>query len=533
MQHILSVGQMRASDAFAMDELGIPPTVLMEDAALAASAQIRRLWAARNLVYPNVTIFCGAGNNGGDGFAIARHLCREASMRIVWIGSAEKMSAETLMNVRAVERHAALMGFSCIHCTNEKELAALDWGGLHGIAASDCIIDALVGVGGSEQPRGLVAIVLEKLTEIQTLNIAIDIPTGLHADTGIAHEHCFRADATITMAALKTGLLLHDGPDVCGAVSVVDIGIPERVIASQTSVCALEKADVGRFFRERPRRSSKHDYGKVLIIGGSAGMLGAPTLAANACLQAGAGLVRVCSVGIHAALRPEIMVECVAATADGTIAETAFDELWKAVEWSSVVAFGPGLGANSETLALGERLLMKLLSERPTTPVIIDADGLCCLAPDDTLTPNVVLTPHHGEFARLTGLMRDEVQERAAELAPEWAQTLGCVMLLKNVPTIISNGERSYWNRTGNAGMATAGSGDVLAGIIAGFCAQMIPTGISLLETVAASAFLHGVAGDIAAESLPLQSLCATDIIETLPKAIAEVIAASMQSVLP
>jgi NAD(P)H-hydrate epimerase len=556
MHYVLSAAQMRACDAFTINDLGVPSAVLMEDAALAATTQIRQVLAERTIVTPatatltattptvatatvatpTVTLFCGSGNNGGDGFAIARHLCNAAAVQVVWVGGIEKMSAETLMNFRALERHAVVFGFPIIHVATEEAVQTLDWSG---IAASDVVVDALVGVGGSEHPRGIVAMLIERLLNLTTLKltalkIAIDLPTGLNADTGRAHEHCIRADMTLTMAALKRGMLLHDGPDVTGTVRVLNIGIPERVLATQSSVAVIEPHDVRLLLPMRARRTSKHDYGKVAIIGGSEGMLGAPALTANACLRAGAGLVRLCSVGVHTALRAEVMAERVAATDEGTIAESAFEKLWRAVEWSSVVVFGPGLGANAETLALGERLLMRLLTEHPDKPVIIDADGLRCLAPDDKLSTNVILTPHHGEFARLTGVPRSEVQSEAAELAVQWAQRLGCVMLLKNVPTIISDGERTFWNRTGNAGMATAGSGDVLAGIIAACCAQILPT-LPILpilpsghtskhtatEAAALGAFLHGMAGDLAARRLSEQSLCASDIIDALPEAIA------------
>ncbi len=522
MYHVLTAAQMRVCDAYTINELAVSAAILMEDAANAATERILAIFRERGFMSdsrrPRVVVLCGSGNNGGDGFVIARKLAHIAELRVFWTGSTDKMSAETLMNNRSLEKYAALVGFPMTHLQTEQDVAAMN-------LAADCIIDALFGVGGSEHPRGLVLPILERLSHVNRVNsardvspqaafvtIAIDVPTGLHSDTGKAHPLCFGADYTITMAALKAGLLLQDAPDVCGSVNVVDIGIPKSVIAAHSNVSVLEDEDICRLLPPRKRRMSKHNYGSVGIIGGSVGMAGAAALCANASIRAGAGLVRLYSTAMHPAIRPEIMTQLLPTTNNGTIAETAFEALCKAVEVNSVIVIGPGLGVNMETIALCKRLLDYVLEHFSEKIIVLDADGLRCVLPESKLNNNVILTPHHGEFARLTGLQYNDINEYAHRYAVEWAQTLGCVVLLKNVPTIVSHNGHSYWNTNGNAGMATAGSGDVLAGIIAALAAQHVTP----FEAAALGAFLHGKAGDWYAKHYNQETLTAGGLTEAL-----------------
>jgi NAD(P)H-hydrate epimerase len=565
MQHILRSSEMRACDAFAIEHLAIPPAVLMENAARAATDEILRLLPLHHITQPSILLLCGSGNNGGDGFAIARHLLFDlllrprldgvpslASLTVLWVGSTDKMSAETQANYQALTRHlwycheeVQAHGTSTNVVTDHVQTDHDIVRHAEAFHHADVIIDALIGVGGSEQLRGITPMLLEHANNNSNassnhrnhntrLKIAIDVPTGIHADTGKAHQQCFRADYTLTMAAPKAGLLLGEGQDAAGTVLTVPIGIPERVLEQHSTIHALERSDVRRLLPHRKSRTSKHDYGTVAVIAGAAGMPGAATLCANACIQAGAGLVRLYTPTQHPhpSLRAEVMVEHLPATDDGTIAEAAFGTLVEAVRKSSVIVFGPGVGRNSETQMLGSQLLAFVCEEYPTKPVVIDADGLRSVQASDVLTKHCVLTPHHGECARLTGMDDEAVRSNASEIAVAWAQRLNCTLLLKNVPTIITDGAVSYWNTTGNAGMATAGSGDVLAGMIAAILAQA-PAGQSVAaaqaalpaklipELVALAAWLHGSAGDEYSRRYAQETLTASDLTAMLPLVLA------------
>jgi hydroxyethylthiazole kinase-like uncharacterized protein yjeF len=515
MHSILTPEKMRLCDSYAIETLSIPAAILMEDAAHATFERARAIVQEH---FPNkhcrILIFCGSGNNGGDGFALARMLTHRANteVRVVWIGAIEKMSSETVMNFHSVQKH----GIPLQHVVSEEDIAALAFD-------ADCVIDALVGIGGNEHPRGVLAMLLEKISQTETFTtkpftIAIDVPTGLNAETGKAHQHCIRANFTITLAALKTGLLLNDAREMCGEIVVVPIGIPQAYIAQQASIYALEPSDVRRILPPRPHHSTKHSYGSVAVIGGTSQMAGAPTLTANASISAGAGLVRLYSPNIHNAVLPEVMTTRLVATERGGISLGAKFVFEEAITQNDVFVLGMGLGTEAESLAMMRWLLENIPPEKP---IVLDADGLRVLRLADggllPLRANIVCTPHRGEFARLTGEDYAAIPERAHILAPEWASRLGCVMLLKNVPSIISNGVQSYWNMSGNAGLATAGSGDVLSGIIGAMLAQ----GVKPLEAAALGAFLHGTAGDVYVAQFSQETLTASRIITALQEVFA------------
>lgn len=511
MNPILSPAQMRACDRFAIDDLGIPPAILMENAVRSVFEVLR----SRLTNCSNILILCGSGNNGGDGFALARMLTHlpNVAVRIAWQGAVEKMSEEAAINFRAAGKHEIPLQ----HVASAEDVAALS-------LDADCVIDALVGVGGSEYLRGVPAMLLERFSQTtpRPFSVAIDVPTGLNAETGKAHQHCFRANLTVTMAALKTGLLLNDAigsrtHGLCGEIVVVPIGVPESHIAQTARIFSLQASDVRTLLPARPPRSTKHHYGSVAVIGGTLGMAGAPALAANASISAGAGLVRLYAPNIHTATLPEVMTTRLPTTEMGGIANTARNLLSEAIEQNSVFVIGMGLGREVESLGVVQWLLEAIPPEKP---IVLDADGLRAVQKNEGYLPlrkNIICTPHRGEFARLTGEAYEIIPEQAQELAPKWASRLGCTMLLKNVPTIITDGETSFWNTSGNAGLATAGSGDVLAGIIGAMLAQGVPP----LQAAALGAYLHGAAGDFYAERYSQETLTASRIITSLQESCA------------
>lgn len=503
MKHILTPDEMRACDHYAIKELGIPSILLMENAVRSAmeilQPELERRFPSR---VPRVLILCGAGNNGGDGFALARHCSHSSNVRIAWIGTKEKMSDETRINLEAAEKH----GIQILHLQANDDIQTLS-------LQVDCIVDALIGIGGNEYLRGITALLLERIAEERLegniFYVALDVPSGLNAATGIAHEYCFRADWTISMAAWKTGLLLNDARDVCGEIHIVPIGIPTQHIAKAAHIDALEETDIRIILPKRHHHSTKHSYGSVAIIGGTSTMAGAPTLAANACISAGAGLVRLYAPSVHAALLPEIMPTRLIATERGGISLTARNELEIAIEKNNVFVIGMGLGAQEESVQLVEWLLDNIPPEKP---IVLDADGLRAVRNGRCLRHNIICTPHKGEFARLTQELYDDIATNAHTFALQYASSLGCIMLLKNVPTIITNGTASYWNTTGNAGLASAGSGDVLAGVIGAMLAQ----GVESLQAAALGAFLHGRAGDILAKQYSEEGITASGLVRVL-----------------
>jgi NAD(P)H-hydrate epimerase len=501
MRHILSPEEMRLADRRAIVEYSIPSAILMENAAISSAAIIRALFDEINYIEPTLLFLCGSGNNGGDGFAIARHLFEEYDVRIAWLGAESKMSPETFSNYNSCLK----LGIELYHIEDENDLVSFDF-------SADCIIDAMLGVGGSENVKGIAAAILKRIKNIDALKIAIDAPTGLNTDTGIASNDCFRADATITMHSEKRGLLQNDGIEVCGEIFVASIGAPSVVLNGVNSVKALDLEDVAFLLPKRRRISSKFDYGKVMVIAGSEKYPGAAALCANAAIRAGAGLVYLHSTAFHQSLLPEVIPCKLASTDDGSVAISAFDSLLENAINADAIAIGPGLSDNTETTELVKRLLDAIPNDKV---VVVDADGLRAITLEKQLRNNVVITPHLGEFSRLSGMPVDDFRFKTTEVARDFASKLNCTLLLKHVPTVITDGDTIYWNTGGNSGMASGGSGDVLTGIIVSLAAQ----GLNQLDAAAAGAFIHSLAGDLYAEDFSEVTLTAGKLIDYLEQA--------------
>ncbi|MCK5742031.1 MAG: NAD(P)H-hydrate dehydratase [Chlorobi bacterium] len=506
MKYILTNSQIRDTDESAIEEYGIPSVVLMENAARSSAEYIVDILSKKFDYNADILILCGSGNNGGDGFAVARQMQSHFNVRIVMIGNQENMSPETGTNF-----HAALkLGIPCIHLTDSEEIPNTDF-------YADCIIDAMIGVGGSENIRGIAAEILKTIKNINALKIAIDAPSGLNTDSGAASPDCFKADYTVTMFAIKRGMLLKSGPDYCGKVLTAYLGAPDFIVRNNADIFSLEDADIKKMIPERQRVSSKFDYGKVVVIAGSKKYPGAAALCANAAITSGAGLVHLYTTVIHSSLMPEVIPHIMSATKDGSISDRGINIILKDAERADTVVIGPGLGTNPETLSCVRKVLEKV-SENTT--VVIDADGLKTLDDKYIMSKNVILTPHTGELARITGIPRKEIEDDSARLTLDWAEQLNCIILLKHVPVFISDGEISYWNTNGNPGMATGGMGDVLAGIIAGLSA----CGAEPLQAAAAAAYIHGKAGDLYAEKYSQLSLTASRLSDCLEEVTAKLL---------
>jgi NAD(P)H-hydrate epimerase len=513
---IVTSEQMRNIDRRAIREWGIPGVVLMENAAAAVMAEMDRFFGG--LAGLKVGIVCGKGNNGGDGLALARRLSiRGVPVRVALLAPVSAVSGEA-------RTHLDILRKTDVELAPNASAGAvadiIEW--------SDIIVDAILGVGLSSPLAGKFRQVVETINAASSPVVAVDIPTGINADTGEVMGAAIRADLTVTMALIKRGLILFPGAAYAGAVRVVDIGIPHEVVEKESiSLSLLGREFVWGMVRRRASDAHKGDFGHAMIIAGSVGKAGAAAMAAKAALRAGAGLVTVATPGSIVPVIQQHAAEamCIPAgeSIDGTIGMGAEDELVKASDRMTAVAIGPGLTTHPETVQAVRSIVQRL-----TVPMVIDADAVNALAGSPAILKRakapVIITPHPGEMARLLGTSPDEVQKDRVGIAGKFAEKHGVTLVLKGAGTIVAdpNGE-TFINATGNPGMATAGTGDVLTGMIAGLLAQGYPA----TQAACLGVYLHGLAGDLAAKDKTEMAMIAGDVIEKIPEAVKQTLDAT------
>ena len=512
---VVTAAEMRAIDQLAIEEYGIPGIVLMENAGLkVVDAVCRQLGGyVRGKA---ITIFAGKGNNGGDGLVAARHLFNMgADVRLMMVAEPDGLTGDAGVNL------------TIWHKMQQKIYPVYQPNGINMVKVSlmstDLIVDAIYGTGFKGMVNEKVSRIIELINDSQVPVIAVDIPSGLEADTGKIPGACVKATATITFGLPKLGLVLEQGAGVTGALEVVDISLPSSLLSDKSLKRYLLDADtVSSWLPRRKTGTHKGDFGRVLVVAGSVGMAGAAILTATACLRTGAGLVTLAVPGqIHDAVTakvPEIMTLPLPHK-DGVLSGNALDDILEKLKNVDVLAIGPGLSQNRETTELVQRLLPQV-----KIPLVLDADGLNALAGDTTIlkdiTAPMILTPHPGEMARLLGVSTSEVQQQRLALALQQAKSWNLTVLLKGARTLVAAPDGTlYINSTGNPGMATAGSGDVLTGIIAGLIAQ----GLEITPAAAAGAYLHGMAGDRGSVDLGTYGLLAGDILNYLPQCIKDI----------
>jgi NAD(P)H-hydrate epimerase len=505
---VLNADQMREADRRTIEDLGVPSAVLMENAGrqvvAAMDAAFDRLADAR------VAVLAGRGNNGGDGFVIARVLSQAGvDVQAYLVGSAADVRGDARVNLDILGR----LGQDVVEIRN-----AQDWE-LHGAAVlqRDIVVDALFGTGLKTPLEGLAETMAQDLNASPVPVVAVDLPSGLSADDPSPIGPVVEASMTVTFGAPKLPLVLPPGEEFAGSLVVADIGIPAGVIDELPGprIEHLQPRDIRPFVKARPRDAHKGHFGHVLIAAGSRGRTGAAHLAAAAALRSGAGLVTVATpsscLPIVASLGAEYMTIAVDELTDGTIARSAADVVLGGSY--DVVATGPGLGTGQD-----QRAFVLALLERAAQPLVLDADALTVAAPDLSSlrgTPDrpVVITPHPGEMARLTGLPAADVQRRRLAIARDFATAHHVYVILKGYRTLVATPEGVvYINPTGNPGMATGGSGDVLTGLIAGWLAQ----GLGVTAACLLAVYLHGAAGDLAAAEQGETSLVAGDLLAHL-----------------
>lgn len=507
MEKILTIEQTRKADAYAIESLGISAQILMENAAHASFEVI----SERVLQEESIAIFCGTGNNGGDGLTLARHLHVNGfkSIKIFLFGSPDKMSPETKANYEIVRKMQIPM------YENLEHSFIFDM-----LKESDVVIEALIGVGADENLRGNTPDLLKLLNYAEAMKIAIDVPAGLNADSGRAHIDAFSADITLTMFASKLGMYVQDGPNHCGEIIVCNLGAPLNLLQADAYMC-LNDESARQILGIRNQNSDKFEFGRVVVIAGSDSMPGAAALTANSAIKSGAGLVELLTPNIHPTLLPEVIAYKLKANSDGTISPENKDLILSRCKKASSIVIGPGIGTNESTL----KMLNEIIAEFTETPIAIDADGLRIVSKDIVLKNNIILTPHIYEFSKLVNLPVEEIPQNIIEIAKKFSLEHNCKLLVKSHPTIITNGDSTILNLGGNSGMATAGSGDVLSGIIGTLAAQSD----DLLHSTALAAYLHSRAGDLYSAENDEYTLTASSIIDYLPNSFKSIISTEIE----
>jgi len=505
---VFTAAEMRALDARAVRELGIPGPRLMDRAGTGAAALIAR-WLAP-IRGKTVVVVCGKGNNGGDGFVVARRLkARGAAVRVVLVGRRAEVrgdAADALGRWRGrVEEIADPRGLA------------------RGLGAADIIVDALLGTGVSGAARGPAAAAIEAVNRAGANGVpvvALDLPSGLDSDRGALLGPTVKAWRTVTFAGLKRSLLLAPAAAQAGTVEIGDIGVPAEEARRDITTWRLEIADVRPSFPPRDRDAHKGRFGHLLVVAGSLGKTGAAGLAGRAALRSGVGLCTIAAPASQqpmvAAQAPEYMTEALPETAAQSLGLKAKDRLLELARRMDAVAIGPGLSLDPEAQELARGLIRELEG-----PMVVDADALSALAGHLDLLRHAAgpraLTPHPGEMARMLGTTIAAVQADRIEVARAFAREHGVAIALKGAHTVIAGPDgHVVINPTGNPGMAKGGSGDVLTGIVGALLARAIEP----VAALRAGCYVHGLAADVAVRERGEYGMLAGDIIESLPAAL-------------
>ena len=508
MRPVFSAAEMRALDARAITELGISGPRLME----AAGAGAGRLIAARfaPIKGTRVLVLCGKGNNGGDGFVVARYLrARGARVKVLLVGRRAEVSGDA---AQALGRWRGRV--------EEVVTAAPSATVVGALREADVVVDGLLGTGLDGPARGLTASVIAAINESRKPVVALDLPSDSNADRGELAGPVVKATLTATFAGVKRALLLHPAAAWAGAVTVIPIGIPEAEVGRGIETWLLEEADIRVHFAARPRDAHKGSYGHLLVVAGSVGKTGAAALAGRAALRSGAGLVTIATPAsqqpIVAALGMEPMTEPLPETSARSLSLESKPRILELASRSDAVALGPGLSLDPETQSLIRELIRDV-----GKPMVVDADALTALAGhldalDGAPGPRL-LTPHPGEMARMLGRAVAAVQADRIEVVRAVCARHRVWAVLKGAGSVIGSPDgRVFINPTGNPGMATGGSGDVLTGMAGAFLAR----GLEPLAALQSAVYLHGLAGDLACARWGEEGLIAGDIIEAIPEAL-------------
>lgn len=507
---IVTAEEMREIDRLSSERFGVPSLTLMENAGTQVADFVLRAYPA----VKRIGVICGKGNNGGDGFVAARKLLRaEREVRVILLAEASELRGDA----------AEMFGKLPVAPVIVRSAEDLDSDAARGVFASEVLIDAVLGTGFKPPVRGLYADAIAAINASSTPVVAVDIPSGADADAMAPQSGIMaRADGMVTFTAPRPAHLF--GALTSGAVVVAPIGSPGEAIVSSLKLNVITSKDVAPLIGPRRAESNKGNFGHVLVVGGSVGKAGAAAMAGFSALRAGAGLATVATpksvLPTVAGFHPETMTEPLPETDEGTIALTALEygRMDRLAERKTVLAIGPGISQHPDTAQFVRTVVTKY-----EIPMVLDADGLNAFEgrAAELRAGNLVITPHPGEMSRLTGLSIPDIQKNRVNVARKFARDRGVIVVLKGHRTLVAEPDGEVWvNATGNPGMATGGTGDILTGMVAGMMAQHKD---HLFKAVCAAVHLHGLAGDIACESVGEQSLVATDLVRALPEAMRRV----------
>jgi NAD(P)H-hydrate epimerase len=506
---VLSAKEMARLDEQTIHEVGIPGIVLMENAAQGAAAFFLRV--VPDLVDRRIAVVAGSGNNAGDGFALARiYHSKGARVNVVCLRSPLKLSGDALTNFEILEKIG-------IPITVWKEAQDFDaqW---EPISKSGAIIDAILGTGLKSEVKGLYREIIERINRLDVPVLAVDVPSGLDATTGLPLGAAIKATATATFGFLKIGHLIEQGSELVGQVEVIDIGIPPGLVRSAgIQRYWLTGKLLSSWIEPRHPTTHKGQAGHVCVLSGSPGKTGAAALVCLGAARAGAGLV---TLFIAESLNPilevkltEAMTFPIAETAEKTAASAALDQILHFLQGKQALVMGPGISTNEDTATLVKELLVKA-----PCPVLLDADAITAVSEDPAILRKVeiplVLTPHPGEMARICHCAVSDVQRNRLESASRFSRDYGVVLVLKGYRTIIAapDGKLAI-NSTGNPAMASGGTGDTLTGIIAGLLAQ----GFDPFHAACMGVYVHGAACDRIFGGVSSRGLLATDMLDQVP----------------
>lgn len=494
MQLWVNAAQMKAADQYTIQKLEVPSLELMEHAAQACVQVLED----EKVDLSHVCVVCGSGNNGGDGFAIARILQNNRySVETFCVGNPEHYTEETQEQMHRLQECGGKITY-----------------GMPQEDSYSVIIDAVFGVGLSRKVEGRYRQVIEQMNRMRGIKFAVDIPSGLSATTGCILGCAFKADYTVTFQLKKIGLELSQGRTMAGRVIVPDIGISTDSICEDQEIVRTAGKDIYRkMLPDRPEDSNKGTYGRLLVIAGSKGMAGAAYLNAHAAYMTGAGLVRIYTSSDNREILQTLLPEAVITTYE----EYNKEELLSLLTWADGVCIGSGLGMSR----LSEKIL-KTVIEYVKVPCLIDADGLNLLAENKNYLSQMaerrfVITPHMKEMSRLTGISVEELKADRIQILKDFSSRYRITCVLKDSRTLIASEEKGIrMNLTGNSAMAKAGSGDVLAGVISGWMVQ----GKEAEDAAELGTYIHGLSGDLAKFEKGVYSVMARDLIEYISKAL-------------
>jgi len=524
----ISRSEAKKLDEWAINEIGIPELLLMENAGRSVVQTVLKEAVSAK----KICVVAGKGSNGGDGFVAARtFLSKGFDVEVFLLSRVVDVKGGAKTNLELAKK----LGISVTELTDEKDIASLETF----LETSDVVIDAMFGVGFEGELKGIFSTVADAINISGAKVFSIDIPSGIDSDSGSSGKVAVKADVTVTFTYPKKGMLTYPAIDNVGKLVVAEIGIPlinplepkrKGIKAGEgtkpkSSEEVIDSEIVAALIPKRKPSSHKGSCGEVLIIAGSRNMTGAAVMAARSALRVGAGLVKLgVPEGLEARISPdipEVITVPLSSTKDFSLSAKALGQIVELSKSADCVAVGPGISTNPETVDL----VKAILSSGIKKDIILDADALNSVADDPSLLKksksNLILTPHPGEMSRLTGMSVEEIQGKRREVAKSFAAEHQIVLVLKGAVSVIAGPDgRSILNITGNPGMATAGMGDVLTGAIAGLAAQ----GLNSYDSAISAVFIHGMAGDVVASIKGEHGIMATDLTESLPYVIKSII---------